>query len=245
VFEKLKESVLDHPFRTLFFALGTLLTSRMLLPAGTPERLTIAVAAPIVVAVALYAVRERRLVLRIGGAVGAVIVLVQWITPFAPDLIPEAMHGSLMLAFWATLALTTLFHILDRTAVDSEVLFASIVLYIYIALVWADAYFLLAYFDPAAFEFSAALAAGIGDPIDTTAAGLTRQDFYYFSVTTLTTLGYGDITPTTPLAEFTASIQAMAGQLYLVVIVAYLVGMRTASTWDRQRRRMDPPSPSA
>lgn len=46
----------------------------------------------------------------------------------------------------------------------------------------------------------------------------------YFSVVTITTLGYGDLTPATELARTLAMIETLFGQIFLVVLVAYLVG---------------------
>jgi voltage-gated potassium channel Kch len=46
----------------------------------------------------------------------------------------------------------------------------------------------------------------------------------YFSVVTMTTLGYGDITPSSDVAQALAMIQTLFGQIFLVVLVAYLVG---------------------
>jgi Ion channel len=55
--------------------------------------------------------------------------------------------------------------------------------------------------------------------------GLHRA-FLYFSYVTQTTMGYGDITPVTPLARSLATVQAIAGQLYLAVLVARLVALQ-------------------
>ena len=52
-----------------------------------------------------------------------------------------------------------------------------------------------------------------------------RHIFLYYSLVTLTTLGYGDITPITYIAGSLAVLEAIFGQLYLVVLVAWLVGM--------------------
>ena len=52
----------------------------------------------------------------------------------------------------------------------------------------------------------------------------------YYSLVTLTTLGYGDITPLTPFSRTLASMQAVFGQVYLAVLVARLVGMHIAHT---------------
>ena len=53
--------------------------------------------------------------------------------------------------------------------------------------------------------------------------------FMYFSLVTITTLGYGDLAPDTEVARALASATAIVGQIYLVIIVARLVGLYTAS----------------
>jgi hypothetical protein len=55
----------------------------------------------------------------------------------------------------------------------------------------------------------------------------------YFSFVTLTTLGYGDIAPKNELAHNLAILQALTGQIYLVVIMARLVSLAVVSP-DRQ-----------
>lgn len=57
--------------------------------------------------------------------------------------------------------------------------------------------------------------------------------FMYFSLTTLTTLGYGDLAAVTPLGRTLATVEAVVGQVYLVTLVALLVGLYA------QRRRAD------
>jgi len=52
--------------------------------------------------------------------------------------------------------------------------------------------------------------------------------FEYFSFITITTLGYGDITPVTDKATALALIEAVVGQIYLVVLIAWLVGMHVS-----------------
>ncbi len=60
---------------------------------------------------------------------------------------------------------------------------------------------------------------------------LGRQ-FVYFSYVTLTTLGYGDVTPVRPLAQTMATVEAITGQLFLVGLVAYLVGRTVTGARD-------------
>jgi hypothetical protein len=59
--------------------------------------------------------------------------------------------------------------------------------------------------------------------------------FMYFSLTTITTVGYGDLTAVTPLARLVATAEAVSGQVYLVTFVAMLVGLR-AQHWASGRR---------
>ena len=57
--------------------------------------------------------------------------------------------------------------------------------------------------------------------------------FNYFSMVTLTTLGYGDITPQTPAAGALCQMEAITGQFFTAVVVAWLVGNYVS---DRQRQ---------
>ncbi len=48
----------------------------------------------------------------------------------------------------------------------------------------------------------------------------------YFSLTTLSTIGFGDITPVTLQARYAAVAEGITGQFYLAILVARLVGMQ-------------------
>lgn len=58
-------------------------------------------------------------------------------------------------------------------------------------------------------------------------------DFQYFSFVTLTTLGYGDITPVSPQAKAITLFISLMGQLYLTIIIAILVGKYIARSEKR------------
>lgn len=59
------------------------------------------------------------------------------------------------------------------------------------------------------------------------------SSYIYFSFVTLTTLGYGDITPDTPLARSISTFTALFGQLYLVIIMALIIGKYLGSKGSR------------
>lgn len=96
-------------------------------------------------------------------------------------------------------------------------IFGSICGYLFLGLGWAVGYGLVETHQPGSFAVNAALrtAEGNADP----------QVLVYYSFVTLTTVGYGDVTPVSPAARTLAWIQALAGQFYLAVIVAGLVSI--------------------
>jgi hypothetical protein len=62
------------------------------------------------------------------------------------------------------------------------------------------------------------------------------SDYLYFSFTTQTTVGYGDFTPAGQVGRAVASLQAVAGQLYLVSVVAVVVGNLGRGTARQEAR---------
>ena len=54
-------------------------------------------------------------------------------------------------------------------------------------------------------------------------------DFVYYSFVTLTTLGYGDVTPHAPFAKSLAYMEALVGQFYIAVLIASLIGTHLAN----------------
>jgi hypothetical protein len=97
------------------------------------------------------------------------------------------------------------------------------VIYLNLAVIFAGAYGLIWELIPGAFANIAALTV---DPHEGVAAML------YFSLTTLTTTGYGDVVPIDPFARSLANLEAVIGPFFLAITVARLVSMELA---DRRR----------
>jgi hypothetical protein len=62
----------------------------------------------------------------------------------------------------------------------------------------------------------------------------TFVDWIYFSFCTLSTVGYGDIVPTSRLSRTLAIGEGISGQLFLAILIARLVAMQVSATNDRQ-----------
>ncbi len=61
----------------------------------------------------------------------------------------------------------------------------------------------------------------------------TFMELVYFSFISLTTMGYGDITPVSPVVRYLAFMEGIVGQFYMAILVASLVGIRV-SNWQQK-----------
>ncbi|MCK5819571.1 MAG: hypothetical protein KAH18_10060 [Psychromonas sp.] len=142
--------------------------------------------------------------------VGAIVGFLLYILEMA-DL--EYIHLFFMLIFFfITLKLATE-QALFSGKITANNLIGSICIYLILGLIWVMLYLLLMEFLPQSFSgFS----------------GQTWQDNFsdtiYFSFVTLTTLGYGDIRPLTPLARFLVYSEVVIGVFYMAIVVSSLVG---------------------
>ena len=120
------------------------------------------------------------------------------------------------LAFWAVLAFLTaafaLRYAMRPMRVDAEHIYAALSVYLLAGIFFGVLYHAVEFGWPGSFTTSGA------------AGGLELFDAIYFSFVTLATLGYGDLLPVGEVARGLAVIEAVAGQLYLAVMIARLVG---------------------
>jgi Ion channel len=88
--------------------------------------------------------------------------------------------------------------------------------YLMMGVLWSFLYAIVDRTSPASFAVRGSIA-----PLD-------LMDLLYFSFSTLTTTGFGDIVPVTRLARAAAMIESIAGQLFLAILIARLVGVYPA-----------------
>jgi hypothetical protein len=152
------------------------------------------------------------------------IVIVLAIVSLVVELIAERSFGHRVLALDSTLKLVCLailvFMTLKRTLRPGPVtvyrVTGGIAGYLLIGMTWAFAYQLSVQQAPEAIRFESPLAH---------TAPRQLNDLMYFSFVTLTTVGYGDVTPVHPVVRSLAVAEALVGQLYLAILIASLVGM--------------------
>lgn len=107
-------------------------------------------------------------------------------------------------------------HIFMSQQVDLDLIFAAMVAYLILALMFAQIYSLLFSYHPQSFNLPASEAHG--------SFSYLHGTFIYYSIIVMTTVGMGDVIPLTPMARSLTIIEAMLGQFFVAVLVAWLVG---------------------
>jgi voltage-gated potassium channel len=132
------------------------------------------------------------------------------------------LHNLFAMLFMLHMVILFLGHIFSQDEITREVIFGALAIYLLWGLMWTYGYALLGHLLPGSFSYPDTL------------AKLDFASFNYFSFVTMTTLGYGDISPVSPPARAMAITQAVTGQVYLAVLVARLVGINIAQNMAKK-----------
>lgn len=168
----------------------------------------------VVLLAGLWAVGSRHRTVFVGLLLVTPALVGKWLDHWQPGLMPDWAFMLPAVLFVLFVVSRFLHFILRARHINSEVLCAGIAGYLLLGLLWAFGYTLVAQVVPGAFGF--------------TSAATTSQDMHgftalYFSFTTLTTVGYGDIVPLTPTARLLTMIETTVGIFYTTILIARLV----------------------
>lgn len=119
------------------------------------------------------------------------------------------------------LALLLVQHITRTRRVTADTIYSSVAGYQLMVGGWAALYLLVAVVDPGSFS---------GNLHPHPPLPFNFFEALYFSTTTLTSVGYGDIIPVSPMARALAVVEMWMGALYPAVLIARLVGMYSGPT---------------
>jgi len=174
----------------------------------------------LVMLAALATVASTRRQFVIGVVLAIPAFLLVWLDKITGGAV-AAWAYAFTLLFLLYVAMAILTYVLHAHEVDVSTIFAAVSVYFLLAYIWATAYGLLEMASPGSISITA-LGTETGFDRIQNSGYLT-----YFSFVTLTTLGYGDVTPASDIARVLAVTEAALGQLFLVVLVARLVGLHT------------------
>jgi voltage-gated potassium channel Kch len=174
----------------------------------------------LVLAAAVYVNSRRRWTLTVALATGlGAIGGVAWAEATGSPTTRIFAHGMglALLVFTTSLMLNALAR--ART-VSRDVLVGAVCAYLLIGLCFAMAFLLMIGLAPGSLlDDGVAIGGSVADP----SARATK--LLYFSFVTLTTLGYGDVTPESEIAQMLAVTEAITGQLYVAIFIARLLSL--------------------
>ena len=162
----------------------------------------------------IWSIAPQRIWFRVGFiliSVGAINILLHTIFAHEWALYVNLVVALLFYLFTTMLAFEALF---TGEQIDLNMIMGSICVYILVGICWSIFYFFESVIHPGAFN-----------GVDAEISKSRFTDLLYYSYVTLSTLGYGDITPVTPIARTLAFLEALFGQFYIAILVASFVGM--------------------
>ncbi|MGB8885152.1 MAG: potassium channel family protein [Candidatus Korobacteraceae bacterium] len=161
----------------------------------------------------------RRTLFLLASCIAVVALGVRWLALWKETRTLQLWGDSWTVLAIFILALVLLVQVFRTGPVTHLRIQGAIAVYLLFGLAWAHAYHIANILLPGSFNAVGELS--------------TVQDWAYYSFVTLTTVGYGDITPVHPIARNLAITEALTGQLYLAVMLARLVAMEVI-TWQEK-----------
>jgi Ion channel len=132
----------------------------------------------------------------------------------------EFLHHVFMFAFFLFAAFAILRNVFRRREVSLDGVLAAVCGYLLAGAAFGNLYTVVELLHPGSFNFNSPIVQELHNWHS------RRFLFGYFSLVTITSMGYGDVTPVSPAAASLTWMEAVFGQFYLAVVVAQLVGMR-------------------
>lgn len=203
----------EHRFLVLLVLLTLFILISPLVEIAGLRRGPLIVAFAVVIFAAANAASDRRAHIVTAGILALVALALNLIKLVAAGALIEILGDLSAICLLGFTVGMIVNRIARLDATNLNVLSGAGAVYLLLALIWALSYRVIGGLAPGAFE---------GVSPDQLSAW---TQYIYFSLTTLTTLGYGDITPVNPFARVWSTLEAVVGVLYVAILVARLVSL--------------------
>jgi hypothetical protein len=137
------------------------------------------------------------------------------------------VHYANLFIFFIFIIFIIFRHISVETSITRNVIYGAVTIYLLLAFTWGLIFAVVFILDHNSFRNVVIPANSYFSPVP----------FWYLSFLTITTMGYNDMAPASDLAKSLAMIEAVIGQLYLVLQVSWLVGLRVSEVEERRRQK--------
>jgi len=182
---------------------------------GEMNGLIMMIALSSILVIGIFSLQESRLLFGTGIFLAITAVLLSVADYFVPG--GESLKLAALADIFAFFAISIALgfkHMFSEGEITLNRLYGGISVFIMLGMCWSIIYMYLIWLKPDAF------AGAIFDAPDNP----LYWDMIYFSFVTLTTLGFGDITPVHPIARALTYTEAIVGQLYIAILIGALVG---------------------
>jgi len=145
------------------------------------------------------------------------------------------------IAFVTIVGAHVLSALLRTASVTGDTVLGGVTAYLLLGVLFAFLYSLAETVQPGSFTLPASMTqtgdvmTWIPTPIDSEASESGELHLLYFSFTTMSTLGYGDIAPRSPIARSLSSVESVLGQLYLAIFIARLVSVARMQVGGKEK----------
>lgn len=164
-----------------------------------------------------FAVSRSRYVPWIAFFLSVPMLLSVWLSYFGWDFNLLVLVGNIFgILYFGLISSVILAYIFSIKKVSNDIIIAALVVYLLLGILWGFSYEVIDLLQPGSFRAPEGL------------LGQGGSGFTYYSFITLTTIGYGDITPVTGIARSFSQLEGIVGQSYMAVLVARLVGLHVA-----------------
>jgi hypothetical protein len=202
-----------HNFYFLFVGLLIFLGAEPFLDGSIKSGALIQLALTAILVIGVVGLSAHRLVFRLGLGLAAIATGAAFAYLVTGSLVVRVLDLiAVVLFLLLAIGVAVRQVVLTPGAVTLNRVVGALCLYLLLGVLWTILFAFVELADPNAFEYARG---DSGDPL---------EQFLYYSFVTLTTLGYGDVTPVHPVARTLAYFEAVLGQLYVAVLVASLVG---------------------
>jgi voltage-gated potassium channel len=165
----------------------------------------------------------------VGCALAVPAIAGRLIAFFAPDRRLYLAFSITGLLFFAFITWSELRDVLRQKTITGETIRMAILVYLLLGLTWGLLYAVIFQVRAESFNLGPSFSAISSAHFDQADLFPT---FLYFSLTTMATIGFGDITPVSLLARHAAVAEGIIGQLFLAILVARLVGLQMSQQRD-------------
>ena len=180
------------------------------------------VAVSIILVFGIYAGRRLRRDLIVGAALGIPVLVGRWLPQYSTDIRMFLAIDILTAAFLLYITTIILTQVLSARRVTLDTIAGAMCSYCLIGLAWAFVYRAMFVINPHAFVF----AAGSFHIFENNSHSEPQlMNFAYYSFATLTTTGFGDVTPAVGVSRAISVLEAVAGQFFLAILIARLVSL--------------------